>query len=358
MGKKISVIIVIFFAFSVAIFSQKIKSKAIKTATVPTKQTEKMLIKIKEAGSDRITLSLRGKANRQVLFLGKSLDSTLKAEKIEDFAPKDTISISGLKKIEGKWLVASVLDTQQREICINGLNAKEDYFILLYEKKGNTYRLARSIEFNTLAEEPTRPASKIATLTGEDGSIVLKWLRGSGEGRIVIGARGNKLNFPKDGESYNVGTKLGATRIFADLKGRETNLLLKNLEPGRWTIQIIEYNGDGKYRNYLLSPGDVNPGVVFVPLDPPKVNQPTATTEEGFTISWSAVEGAVSYLVEIATDDKFQNKLPEYTELDIGNTNEIELQGLNSKSRYYFRIKAKTKDNWSRWSKGVMIETK
>lgn len=215
------------------------------------------------------------------------------------------------------------------------------------------------MEFNTLAEEPTRQASKIAILHKRDGVIEVKWLPGTGEGRILLGERGNTVKPPKDGEVYEIGTnKLGSNSLFADFKGREKKFELNDLEPGRWTIQIFEYNGEGKYRNYLLSQADNNPRQILVPLPPPVLNPPTETTEEGFTISWSVVDGAVTYYIDISTDENFEHILPEYNEVDIGNVNEIEIQGLESKSRYYFRIKSKTKDNWTKWSKGVMIETK
>lgn len=354
----VAIVLAVFFALVAPSISQKkMPSKAKEVSRIA--QQMKFQMKIKESGSDFVTLSIRGVLGQQVLLLGKSKDTMLKTSKIPRFNPKDTIWLTNLNRIDGKWLIANEAALQNKEICIKGLTAKEDYFLLFYQMKNETYRLARSIEFNTLAEEPIRQSSKIAIFNKADGSIVVKWLRGTGEGRILVGGRGNTTIPPKDGEAYEIGThKLGGTRVFADLKGRESHFELKDLEPGRWTIQIFEYNGEGKYRNYLLSQTNNNPRQVLVPLAPPVVDSPKETTEEGFIISWSVVDGAVTYYFDIATDENFKHILPEYNEVDIGNINEIEIQGLESKTRYYFRIRGKTKDNWTKWSQGVMIETK
>lgn len=360
MKKYIAVVIAIFFALVVPSISQKKSNFKPKKVTPPTPtQQIKLKMKVKEAGSDYVTLSIRGVIGEQIVLLGKGKDSTVKAGRMPTFSPKDTIWLTGLNKIEGKWLIANDTSLQNKEICIKGLTAKEDYFLLVYQKKDEMYRLARSMEFNTLAEEPTRQASKIVILNKVDKSIEVKWLRGTGEGRLLVGKRGNKTNPPDDGKEYEIEKyKLRGKHIFADLKGRESKFEFKDLEPGRWTIQIFEYNGEGKYRNYLLNQADNNPRQVLIPLDPPVVDPPKETTEEGFIISWSAVDGVVTYYIDIATDDNFEHILPEYTEVDIGNINEIEIQGLESKTRYYFRIKAKTKDNWTKWSKGILVETK
>lgn len=363
MKKKLIVGLVVFLVFSGIVLPQKKKQPVAKTIARSSQTEEKLRLRISEIGSEFVTLSVKGELGGRILFLSKRQDSVLKALNIGNFTPMDTVLLSSLKEIEGKWLLATNFSPTTEYICINGLNRKENYHILVYEKrKEDGFRLARSIDFNTLEREPTRQASKITILPKDDGSYEIRWLNGNGEGRILVAKRGNKVNLPKDGQVYEVGADenkgLGQSRVLANIKGKESKFLIKDLESGRWTIQIFEYNGDGRYRNYLVEAGDGNPRQIFIPLPAPVVNPPGEITNEGFVIGWSAVEGATTYYIEIATDVNFRNKVEEYNGADVGNVTEIEIQGLNTKTRYYFRVKAKTKDNWSNWSNPIAIETK
>lgn len=76
---------------------------------------------------------------------------------------------------------------------------------------------------------------------------------------------------------------------------------------------------------------------VTVPTAP---NTPTAgsVTASSFAVSWSAVTGATSYKLDVATDSGFTSKLSSYN--DVTATSPTTVSGLNASTTYYVRVRA------------------
>lgn len=78
---------------------------------------------------------------------------------------------------------------------------------------------------------------------------------------------------------------------------------------------------------------------------------------DGFTTSWSPVTDATSYLVDIATDKDFIQKLTSYTNFETTDS-KIIATGLNPNSIYHIRVAAKNiEGNTSDYSKSKMVST-
>jgi hypothetical protein len=60
----------------------------------------------------------------------------------------------------------------------------------------------------------------------------------------------------------------------------------------------------------------------------------------GFTANWNSVEGAISYLLDVATDNAFTNILAAYNNLNVGNVTSYAVTGLTSGSTYYYRLRS------------------
>lgn len=74
-------------------------------------------------------------------------------------------------------------------------------------------------------------------------------------------------------------------------------------------------------------------------IPPSTFNQGNGTCSD-IQLYWSSSSGATSYYLDISTDVDFINKLPNYNNRNVGNTNTYLASGLNSNSTYYARIRA------------------
>ncbi len=74
-------------------------------------------------------------------------------------------------------------------------------------------------------------------------------------------------------------------------------------------------------------------------LNAPQLNDPQAVTSDGLTISWSEVSGADSYLLDIATDENFTDKVEGYDKKEVTGLSET-VEGLEAATVYYFRVYA------------------
>jgi hypothetical protein len=83
----------------------------------------------------------------------------------------------------------------------------------------------------------------------------------------------------------------------------------------------------------------VNSSVVTVQLPAPLLNEAQDVTSNGFTISWSQVETAEKYRLDISTVTNFSSKVPGYNLKEITGLSEI-VGGLNPATTYYIRVYA------------------
>jgi len=71
-------------------------------------------------------------------------------------------------------------------------------------------------------------------------------------------------------------------------------------------------------------------------LAAPVLNNATEITTTGFKISWIEVSGADSYLIDISTDEDFDEILDEYNKKEVEETTVI-VDGLTEATTYYVR---------------------
>jgi len=75
-------------------------------------------------------------------------------------------------------------------------------------------------------------------------------------------------------------------------------------------------------------------------LEPPVADTVIAITTTGFTANWSAVTGAVGYLIDVAIDAAFASIVSSYNDLDVGNVLALDVTGLASGKTYFYRVRA------------------
>ncbi|MBS0632467.1 MAG: immunoglobulin domain-containing protein [Verrucomicrobia bacterium] len=84
-------------------------------------------------------------------------------------------------------------------------------------------------------------------------------------------------------------------------------------------------------------------GLTVSKVSPPAVptaSAATAASVSGFTANWSAVSGATSYRLDVATDSGFASLVSGYSDLNVGNVTAQAVSGLNPGTTYYYRVRA------------------
>ena len=91
-------------------------------------------------------------------------------------------------------------------------------------------------------------------------------------------------------------------------------------------------------------------------LDAPVITD-SDITEEGFTISWSDIEGATGYQIDIATDSGFTLMVDGWDNKDLDDVLTIDVSGLDTSTIYYVRVRAYNDTDVSPSSNTITVTT-
>jgi hypothetical protein len=83
-----------------------------------------------------------------------------------------------------------------------------------------------------------------------------------------------------------------------------------------------------------------NPRAKATTMKAPQLSPAKDIMRYGFTLNWTQVEGASSYMLDIATDKDFKQKLDGYDSIDLGLNNSYKIMDLEANKLYFVRIKA------------------
>ncbi|WP_458008557.1 endo-1,4-beta-xylanase [Flavobacterium sp. PL002] len=78
-------------------------------------------------------------------------------------------------------------------------------------------------------------------------------------------------------------------------------------------------------------------------------------TDSGFTANWTRVYRADNYLLDVSTTADFSTLLPNYNELSV-NALTIDIEGLDSGTTYYYRVRAVRGESISTFSNVIVTE--
>lgn len=74
----------------------------------------------------------------------------------------------------------------------------------------------------------------------------------------------------------------------------------------------------------------------------PTAGAPTGVTDSSFTATWSAVNGATGYRIDVSQDSLFGSFLAGYDNRDAGTATSLLVVGLDDSKRYFYRVRAVT----------------
>lgn len=75
-------------------------------------------------------------------------------------------------------------------------------------------------------------------------------------------------------------------------------------------------------------------------LATPTLNNATAITATGFTVTWTAVSGADKYLLDVSLEADFDPLVTGFNKKEVTGTTQA-VAGLDDATKYYFRVYAK-----------------
>lgn len=317
-------------------------------------------IKLLQVGTNSAKFNIPTKSNDIAMILTRNLDSTKTISfNTQNILSNNTIELKNLPKHNNNaWIICTGINLPKQEIILAGLEKKADYYLNIYTKTKSQYKLTKILAFNTVDDIPLKQASQISIANTTENTMTIKWINGTGTGRIIAMRKGAEPNLPENGKAYKYSnaygaseSKLGESYVVYDGNDKNINLTITNLEPGRYFIYLFEYNGDGKFRAYNVEKASNNPRSKATLLPTPKILSIENVSEASCEIKWEKVKGAVTYKLDVATDPGFLNKLELYNELDVGNLTSYEIVDLKPGVNYYFRLKAKGEGTESDYSK-------
>jgi len=321
------------------------------------------ILKIKKVYADKVDIIAKVNSDKYTLYL--STDKTFpnirydkNSEKV--ILTKDTIDYQTIKMKNSKEkIIFTDWNKKNENIVIKNLTPKSDYALGLYQNSNDSLKLISKYEFNTLALEPSRQAMQISFGEITDTTIKLNFIFGNGESRILVGAIGDNVDIPVDGTEYkssnifgNLETKLGKSFILYNGKDKTPQVTITNLEPGiKYTFAVFEYNGKGKYTNYVNKITNNNQRSISTRLKAPEILNVETISENSIIIKWKKIPNNVNYIIDVATNEKFTNKVEDYNQVDVGDLDNFEISDLIKGKTYYIRIKARGTEGESLFSK-------
>ncbi len=325
-------------------------------------------VKAKVIGSDFVELSLNSKGEFAILISSESLgERKYYLKNLKTILPTDTASFKNLPLIMRNCRLLSYTNANlNRLVVLKDLSPKTDYWVYGLKKDRDSFAISYQLNFNTLAEKPTRQAKMIAFDDVTDTSFVVSWVNGSGEGRILVVAKGEKFDKPENGKEYKASNAFGkgdlikgTTSVVYDGKDLRPKVKVTGLEPGtKYAVGVFEYNGNGKYRHYNIASESNNPRVKATRIPAPIILNATPLEEGVYQIKWKKSKGAITYILDLARDKEFKQIVEPYKDLDIGDLESYEISDLERNAKYYIRLKAKGEFGESLYSPVFELKTK
>ena len=121
----------------------------------------------------------------------------------------------------------------------------------------------------------------------------------------------------------NINQYDGQNRIFV------LNSAQFTVEERTWQLELVEIDQDEP-------PAPPEPG----PLSAPVATDATFVDETEFTANWETVTGAIRYYLDVSESNVFANFVTGYENKDVGNNLSHKVEGLDSSTTYYYRVRA------------------
>jgi hypothetical protein len=289
-------------------------------------------------------------------------DFKLEYEPITDYS-----KISQMNQTGDKNLVIYNNALSSEQFIVSNLVHNTDYAIDLYfyNVKDSVIQ-ETSYKIATLAEEPSEQTKNVMVSVPQDGNLVVRFNIGNGEHRYLLVGEGQKPNMPEDGNMYETDSDLSKAYKINDHtyyinSDDKYKFVVKNLKSNtEYFFTVIEANGSGDNINYLLTENN-NTASRITPPEPPinlMVKQEDNNKYVIVNAVWEKPEGAIDYILDVATDSDFQNLLSKYDNVSTGDLDKFVLVYLEKGKEYYLRMKSVSRRGNSSYTDPIRIIVK
>jgi hypothetical protein len=203
-----------------------------------------------------------------------------------------------------------------------------------------------------LTAAPTATASLLATVPSAQptglafsavtyNAMTVNWTAASPSvtGYLVLRTTGATApdTDPSTGTAYSAGSALGNATVAYAGPGLTTTLSLI-ADNTQNNFKIYSYNGTGASIIYLTA-SPLAGSQSTLNISAPTATAATSPSGSGLTATWTAVTGAASYRLDVATDSGFTSILTGYNNLTVAGLSQP-VTGLTAATTYYYRVRA------------------
>jgi phosphodiesterase/alkaline phosphatase D-like protein len=175
-------------------------------------------------------------------------------------------------------------------------------------------------------------------------------------------------NVTKSGFTAHWTSVTGATSYRLDVSTSSTfsSFLTgyQNLDVGNVTSRSVTGLSAGRTYYYRVRAHNTaatsgNSNVISAATVPaaPTASAATNVTTSGFTAHWTSVTGATSYRLDVSTSSTFSSFVTGYHDLGVGNVTSRSVTGLNTKTTYFYRVRARDSGGTSVSSNVISVKT-
>lgn len=216
---------------------------------------------------------------------------------------------------------------------LNGIRAKSNFWWYCRFNATNGW-----IAESTLAT-PTNPPYILTQPTNQTVPA-----GGSASFSVLATGAGLRYQWQKDGTNLvNSGGYAGVTNA--------TLLISNAAENHEGAYRCVVSNAYGSSNSLTATL------TVLTPPVPPIALPALSITHTSFVARWNEAAGATGYRLDVSTNTAFANYLPGYQNLDVGNTTNRLVSGLNPVTTYFYRVRAYNSDGTSANSVAINVTT-
>ncbi|WP_299462745.1 fibronectin type III domain-containing protein [uncultured Microscilla sp.] len=226
------------------------------------------------------------------------------------------------------------LNLSANRLLVNGLNANQKYYYRVRAINSETRsNYSKVIVVNTKMLEA--PVATNATNIGSN-SFKANWQPAPNASVYLLDVALDP-NFSQILPTYN---SLAVLDNFAEVVGLDASRVYY------YRLRAQGLGATSDYSNVVR--------LVTGLLPAPVVNQVVNQTVNGFTASWQVRSESELYSLEVATNTTFTDYLPGYrNKAVLGGSHTV--QGVDFKTNYYYRVRAKQGGKFSAYSSAVMV---
>ncbi|MFA6457675.1 MAG: LamG-like jellyroll fold domain-containing protein, partial [Bacteroidota bacterium] len=139
-------------------------------------------------------------------------------------------------------------------VFTDSLNGK----ITVLGRSGDNFVAMRFHGYTTTSPVPTVPATSITTVLATQTTATIRWTKGNGSNRILLGKVDAPVAVhPVDGSTYSASSTYGSGTLLSDATyplydGTDSVVTIQGLVIGKtYYFSVFEYNGTGNSKSYL-----------------------------------------------------------------------------------------------------------